>query len=260
MGAGKAKNALPGAEPVGLALAKPRDFYKSVSRAIKTALDLPFATHQELKRGTREVVYIKEPNSGFVPGEGRMLPALRLYSDAKQSGWLVVEIESEGSNPTMLQQVSLKFLQGVTTEAAKLCFRAEWDVRNDESDHAQPHWNIHPPGDAVRGQFAVEDSFAVFAERETAEAVDTFDKFLQAITDDGTPPEIGDDEKGTSEPIDYGFSRSQMHRFHFAMAVNWHSKTSTHTPKIENGDELVRWIEACVHYIRQQYAFMMSLQ
>lgn len=263
MKGGKAKKmAPPVAAVVGLALDKPKDFYKSVSSAIKTALELPFATHQEVQRGTREVVYIKEPNSGFVAGEGSLLPALQLYSDAKQSAWLVVEIECEGSNPTMLLQVSLKLLQGVTTEAARLCFRAEWDVRNDTSDHAQPHWNIHPPGDEVRDDPGEDENFAAFEEREAAGATDTFAKFLRAMVTDRHLPETDDSKEGNADPREYGFSRAQMHRFHFAMAVNWHGRpgTGTHTPKLTNSEELVRWIVACIQYIKQQFAFMMSLQ
>lgn len=240
---------------LGLNVENTDQFYKSIRCALKTALGYRFLAHTVKSEGTREIAYIREPHSPTVLGKDGPLPALLLYSDDRQSAWLVIEIESEGNKPSRLQHVSMKLWQGVTTEAAQLCFRAEWDVREPTSQHAQPHWNVHAPAHTPSDHR--DETFRAFELRDSGNETSSFAEFVQSIVADGKATEEVEAETRSAR---YGFSVTQMHRFHFAMAVNWHSSTGTHSPKILTPDEVVCWINACACYIRQQFAFMMDVQ
>lgn len=243
----------------GIMLERPNEFFRNVSRALQKSLDLPFATTQRMESGTREVCYFRETNPVQVPGTGKWMPALPLYvgNAEEQSVWLVVEVECESGQPMILQQVSLKVHQGPTTETAAMCFRAEWDMRNRMSDHAQPHWNVHSPAVAAQHDMVMKEAgnFHDFV-RENEQ--DTFANFIAA--DVGPPVR---DRRMIAESVEQpsnGFTSAQMHRFHFAMAVDWHGASGVHSPEIADPNEIVRWIGACSEYVRSQFIFMMSLQ
>lgn len=140
MGVGKAKKKSTKiiAVPEGLQIQNDERFYKDIRTALTAALGAGFLAQTTKQIGQRKLVYIRQPSSPTVQGREGPLPVLPLFIDDRQSAWLVVELESEYGEPLMLKHVSLKLWQGPTTDAAHLCFRAEWDVRNAESSHAQP--------------------------------------------------------------------------------------------------------------------------
>ena len=127
------------AVPEGLQIEHADKFYKDIRAALTASIGSGFLSQTTKQVGVRQLVYIREPSSPTVQGREGPLPALPLFIDDRQSAWLVVELESEYGKPLVLTHVSLKLWQGTTTEAAHLCFRAEWDVRDSESNHAQPH-------------------------------------------------------------------------------------------------------------------------
>lgn len=182
--------------------------------------------------------------------------ALTLYS-GETSIWMVVEIDWEHGPTAFMHHVSLKVHEGQTTETARLCFRAEWDLRDTTSEHAQPHWNVHSPTNISATHGTQEPKFKEFAELE---GEDTFMNFSES---EGTPSEIAAAKSvGNIGQIDSKdqilgyFIPDRMHQFHFAMAVDWHRSAGMHSPKVENPEQIVSWIAACARYVRDQMAFM----
>lgn len=237
--------------PEGLQIENDKKFYKDICTALTSSLGANFHVQRPTQiRPGRQCVYIKQPNSPTVQGREGALPTLELFSDARQSAWLVVEIESEYGESLMLKHVSLKLWQGATTDAAHLCFRAEWDVRDVESNHAQPHWNVHAPR-GTTAELLPDIDFRAFSGLEQTKEVSSFAEFEQA--------EVA--EAAQAEPIStpaYGLSAEQMHEFHFAMASNWHLSNGTHRPSVSTTQEVVTWISSCALYIKREFEFVMG--
>lgn len=239
------------AVPEGLLIEDDERFYKDIRTALTASLGAGFLAQTTKQIGQRQLVYIRQPSSPTVQGRDGQLPALPLFIDDRQSAWLVVEIESEYGKPLMLKHISLKLWQGTTTDDAHLCFRAEWDVRDTESNHAQPHWNVHAPrGTAV--ELAPEVDFKAFSGREQAKEITSFAEFEQAET-------AGEVQPAPTAAPSYGLSVEQMHKFHFAMASNWHLSNGTAGPSISTTQEVVTWISSCAFYIKRQFAFVMGI-
>jgi hypothetical protein len=238
------------AVPEGLQIEDDERFYKDIRTALTDSLGAGFLAQTTKQIGQRQLVYIRQPSSPTVQGREGPLPALPIFIDDRQSAWLVVEIESEYGKPLMLKHVSLKLWQGATADAAHLCFRAEWDVRGTESSHAQPHWNVHAPRGMI-AQLAPELDFQMFSGLEQAKEISSFAEFEQAEAVRAVHPEP------TNAPA-YGLSVEQMHKFHFAMASNWHMSNGTTGPSISTTQEVVTWISSCALYIKHQFAFVME--
>lgn len=239
------------AVPEGLQIEDDAKFYKDIRNALTAALNTGFLSQDKKQIGQRQLVYIRQPNSPTIQGREGPLPALPLFVDDRQSAWLVVELESEYGKPLMLKHVSLKLWQGTTTDAAHLCFRAEWDVRDTESSHAQPHWNVHAPhGTAV--VLAQEVNFETFSGLQRTAAMSTFAEFQRAEAPIEDRPAL------TALSPSYGLSVEQMHKFHFAMASNWHMSNGKAGPAINTTQEVVAWISSCALYIKHQFAFVMG--
>lgn len=238
------------AVPEGLQIEDEKKFYKDICAALTKTLCVGFLVLTKKQIGQRQLVYIRQPSSPTVQGREGEIPALPLFVDDRQSAWLVVEIESEYGKPLMLKHVSLKLWQGATAEAAHLCFRAEWDVRDTESNHAQPHWNVHAPqGTTV--ELAQDVDFKSFAGLEQGKEIQSFAAFEQAEV-------VGLTQTPPTESPAYGLSIAQMHKFHFAMASNWHLANGKAGPSVSTTQEVVTWISSCAVYIQQQFAFVMG--
>jgi hypothetical protein len=248
-GKAKKKSTKVVAAPEGLQIQNDEKFYKDIRTALTATLGTGFLAQTTKQIGQRKLVYIRQPNSPTVQGLEGPLPALPLFIDDRQSAWLVVELESEYGEPLMLKHVSLKFWQGPTTDAAHLCFRAEWDVRDAESSHAQPHWNVHAP-QGMTAALAKEIDFETFSDLDQAGTVNTFAEFVQAAANASQPAPA-------ALPA-YGLSVDQMHKFHFAMASNWHIPNGKAGPTISTTEEIVTWISSCALYIKRQFASVMG--
>lgn len=253
MGGGKSKKkpAKVVVVPEGLQIQDDRKFYKDICAALNPVIGPGHLRLMKMQSGQRCLVYIQQPTSPVVQGREGPLPALPLFLDNRQSAWLVVELESEyGGGPLMLKHVSLKLWQGSTIEAAHLCFRAEWDVRDSKSSHAQPHWNVHAPR-SLETAPATEDNFRYFSDRELTQEPASFAEFVKAEVD----------VVGKAAPIatqDFGLTARQLHKFHFAMAANWHVNDGKAGPAISSTQEVVNWISSCARYIKHQFTFVMG--
>lgn len=237
--------------PEGLQIQNDREFYKDIHAALLPVIGPGHLTLMKKQWGQRCLVYIKQPTSPVVEGREGPLPALPLFLDNRQSAWLVVELESEyGGGPLMLKHVSLKLWQGSTIEAAHLCFRAEWDVRDSKSNHAQPHWNVHAPRSLEKAP-ATEINFKTFSDREAAQEPSSFAEFAHAEVAVARPAAPVDTQ-------DFGLTVQQLHKFHFAMAANWHMNDGQAGPRISSTQEVVNWISSCARYIKHQFTFVMS--
>lgn len=139
MGGGKSKKkpAKLIVVPEGLQIEDDKQFYKDIRAALMPVVGTGCLTLMKKQTGQRCLVYIRQPTSPVIQGREGPIPALPLFLDDRQSAWLVVELESEFGVPLTLKHVSLKLWQGMTIETSHLCFRAEWDVRDSESNHAQ---------------------------------------------------------------------------------------------------------------------------
>ena len=237
------------AVPEGLQIEDEKKFYKDIRNALTTSLNTGFLSQDKTQIGQRQLVHIRQPSSPIIQGRECPLPALPIFTDDRQSAWLVVELESEYGTPLMLKHVSLKLWQGATTDAAHLCFRAEWDVRDVMSSHAQPHWNVHaPPGMAA--MVAPEVNFKTFSRLERENDINSFTEFEQAEAGNSRKPAL-------SVAPAYGLSAAQMHKFHFAMASSWHVLNGSSGPPIRTTEEVVAWIASCALYIKREFAFVM---
>lgn len=248
-GKSKKKSTKVIAVPEGLQIEDDDKFYKDIRSALTTSLGTGFLTQTKKQTGLRQLVYIQQPSSPTVQGREGLIPALPLFSDERQSAWLVVEIESEYGKPLMLKHVSLKLWQGATADSAHLSFRAEWDVRDTKLSHAQPHWNVHAPRGSA-SELAPEIDFKAFSGLQAKE-ISSFAEFEQAQAVVAVQPER------TIVPT-YGLSVEQMHKFHFAMAANWHAPNGTAGPSVSTTQEVVTWISSCALYIKRQFAFVMG--
>lgn len=236
------------AKPPGLLVDKPDDFLKRVRTALTNTLGLPFAQLVRISRGAKETNYVCASGAETVMIGGKPLVALRIIT-AETSIWMVVEMEWEGSKPALMHHVSLKVHEGQTSETAQLCFRAEWDFRDRESEHAQPHWNVHAP-DAPPDR-PEELDFKAFANGEES---DTFGAFVLK-EGEGQVPAVG--ASGESDQDGQpGYTSGKMHQFHFAMSADWSGAPRAHSPKIDDPEQLVQWIAHCAHYARGQMAFL----
>lgn len=69
------------------------------------------------------------------------------------------------------------------------------------------------------------------------------------------------DVAGKAAPIatqDFGLTARQLHKFHFAMAANWHVNDGKAGPAISSTQEVVNWISSCARYIKHQFTFVMG--
>jgi hypothetical protein len=98
---------------------------------------------------------------------------------------------------------------------------------------------------------APEVDFKAFSGLEHVKEITSFVEFEQAETAGAVQP------APTAAPA-YGLSVEQMHKFHFAMAANWHMSDGTAGPSINTTQEVVSWISSCALYIKRQFAFVMG--
>lgn len=126
-----------------------------------------------------------------------------------------------------LSNVSLLFFQGLATDPEKEpLLRAEWDTW--ESPHAQPHWHVYAP---LRRELEFRPAFEQEPVREFG---------------------IGEPPAGIKTSRNQEAPAWNLERFHYAMAARWHiAEIGAHSCPISE-ESLLRWIEGCVSYTRNQ--------
>ena len=123
---------------------------------------------------------------------------------------------------TQLQTISLSVFQGEDYDDKKYqLFRAEWDnYSNADNQHAQPHWHI-------TSSQAIETIFDEYTNDSNMR------DFLQIL----------EDEK--RKVID-------VKRIHFAMNGNWQKEDDNHIHKMEDEEQVVRWLQGLLAHLRTE--------
>lgn len=159
--------------------------------------------------------------------DGRM-PLLVVREPKEQDGvFLEVAVDYSWETGTCyLTHVSLKLYTGPAPNASALRFRAEWDPREAARLHAQPHWNID------KG-----DDDAAFLNQPGIQA-----PWVPAAK---PAPWLAPEPVNLEPGLD-------LKKFHFAMASGWQHEAPHHSTPIADERALVRWMEGCTGYIREQ--------
>lgn len=109
----------------------------------------------------------------------------------------------------------------------RLLFRAEWS--NNSNKHAQPHWH--------------------FEWNLSENTIGYTSKHDESIKDFSL---IKDFQENIEEQENFN---SKMKKFHFAMNANWHNEEAKHTIAINKPEELQRWVENSIKYIKEQLEY-----
>jgi|SRR5688572_19201956 len=197
---------------------------RQVASAIQKALDLTHVRPTKDDRRGYQLLYFTTPGGLSVPGESGRIPCLPI--DTNPNTWLVVELRmspgDERAGEHYIEHISIKTYFGSVEDAA-LIFRAEWDPRDDEHKHAQPHWNVHE---------------LPLAEPE----IPGFESFL-------------DQEAGFSSTSRRDLTaRLDRVGIHFALASTWHMKPGSNSCALENLEQIARWVGGCCAYLRTELA------
>jgi len=138
--------------------------------------------------------------------------------------WLFFEIKfvKIGKKEKPQINISLSVFQGNDFDNNKYqLFRAEWDDYNNHNEkHAQPHWHI-TSSQAIESIF--ETHADVFSESE----------FLQ---------EFGKEKQKVLD----------VKRIHFAMNGDWQHNSGNYIHKIEDEQQVVRWLQGMLDYLRTE--------
>lgn len=221
------------AEQAGLNVGTDHAFKKKCDRALRNALN----AHVGLtKQGEFTNVRFLLTGQAQV-NEG--LPLLPFATLGNMEVWIGMAISAESENrKTYIHHVSLQLYVGSSSDTDKIQWmRAEWDPRTPAIAHAQPHW-----------QFVAErdiDGGGVFSDEDLSPQ-GTVGGISDALLTGYMPkPDISI----TAKPS----WRAMLDHFHYAMATDWHLKVPTGNWRVpSNEDELLRWIERCICYIREQ--------
>jgi hypothetical protein len=170
--------------------------------------------------------------------QGKSLALNRFPNDAEKvkviewfdEFWLFLEIKfkpaerkvGKNDKSPMNTIISLSVFQGEESDEKKYqLFRAEWDDYNDPKEkRAQPHWHI-------TSSQAIESTFE--------EYTDVFERpeILQVL------------EKEKEKVLD-------VKKIHFAMNANWQETNGLHIHKIKDEEQVVRWLQKMLTYLRTE--------
>lgn len=195
-----------------------------------------------IDKGHYELHYFTTvPPESVITDEREPVPCIPIELKRAYGLWLVVELQI-GRDPNRapgeqyVEQISIKSFLGHTKDSAKLHFRAEWDARDDNHGHAQPHWNVHqqPPSE-VPGQ-----DFTDYMALHNPD----FHQWLK--------------QEGKSErPEEWFFDQVRMH---FALGSSWHAVSGSNSSVLTSADDVTRWIGGCCAYIKAQCQFVADRQ
>jgi hypothetical protein len=118
--------------------------------------------------------------------------------------------------------ISLSVFQGDNYDNKKTqLFRAEWDdYNNPEEKHAQPHWHI--TSSQIIENIFEDDEFS------------------------SIQPDVLQELKNRKENI------FDVSKIHFAMNADWQKINGTYIHKIDEEEEIVRWLQRLINYLRTE--------
>ena len=147
--------------------------------------------------------------------------------------WLAVTLEFQFLRGIYnFQEACFLVFEGMVADNAKQgLLRAEWALRDETSDHAQPHWHIYPS----------------FINRQVVPLFEESEQLVDFIPN-------GPQE----ERLEKEFEWHEGLRFHFAMSSRWHvDGIGAHKePLTEEG--LAKWLRGAIAYTRDQLLYLES--
>jgi hypothetical protein len=182
-----------------------------------------FVKYQVLEQPRRRYYFTSEDSSMAEAGD-RVYSVVPFFNTGETKYWLSVSVEVTVGQNLNLKGVSLVVFEGEATSEMKTpAFRAEWDCADplQTTKHAQPHWHVYSVIDK-----SVENMGSAFKPEPQVK------KF---------------------KPKSLGTSR----KFHFAMGSQWHKDKDSHTCQLDF-DNLCKWLDGCVSYIRAQFDYLYS--
>ena len=239
------KNNTAGTPSEGLRIDDPRKFAKSCAKALRDALDndkvfekkpenLPYSgTKYGFHDTLRGCTAREQENEAVVS----VIPLERgIVREVWMPQWLAVNISFMQSEAgALLTSVNLSVFSGMFSDEVKeLRFRAEWLLKRDVIEHAQPHWHIHrPPFGRPAAAQPPGAGFASFP----------------------APPRPSF-PSASKETVPKNTDSTFTH-VHYAMASGWHMGRRASVEDIEQG-MICPWLEGCIRYIRSQLQHLRS--
>ena len=214
---------------------KPEDLIKCINKSCKKSINpafnlSPTDSNPKLRH------FIIDGRSCAVNNREEKVKVLKWFdlesSDLERSDtfWLFLEIKFGyigNKNETEIN-ISLSVFQGEDKIDEKYqLFRAEWDdYNNPDEKHAQPHWHI-TSNQANENTF--EEHVSVSSE---SEFVRDFGNEKQKVLD--------------------------VKKIHFAMNADWQQEKGDYIHKVEDEQQIVRWLQGMLNYIRTEIEYLYS--
>jgi hypothetical protein len=160
---------------------------------------------------------------------------LPLLTTKKSRFWFAVVFRFKaGLRDSRLINVSVVVFEGEAVNQYKTpLLRAEWDEWIDTSKHAQPHWHVYS---STVDTLVSSNDFVAGSENKALE-------------------DFGEEKLDPSGPT-LSSSWLDADHFHFAMAAQWHSETTESHQVQLSEDGLLKWIEGCIVYTRDQLIYL----
>ena len=168
--------------------------------------------------------YFHTIDSSKAETSDRVYSVIPFFEEGDVKYWLGASVDIEAGRECFLKDVSLIVFEGERTDPVKnAAFRAEWhDFDDTEHRHAQPHWHVYSIIDE-----SIQESRSIL----------------------GEGPEIKDFKAGRLVP---------NRQFHFAMGSQWQLDSDLHMCRLDFNN-LYKWLNGCVNYIRGQFRYLYSL-
>lgn len=218
----------------------------AIQKTLAKSLGFERITSRTVERDSRRFIYFtSEPYLTVPANDEDQRPCLQLLADVPLNCWLVVEVAVRRANAPgnrdgehFIEHLSIKSHMGETRDSAKLLFRAEWDARESDVGHAQPHWNIH------REAWQPENVESPDLASALADTADTFELFGN---DEIGQPNMDSEvrRKATAEAL-----------MHFALCANWQENLPKHALTLTSPEHAARWLGNCCAYIRTQLLYV----
>lgn len=183
----------------------------------KDIYNLTILNNNEITEYLYDVELIHEPN--FTPQS-----ILIIYSNENFGIFYIDFNISFLKNKNNFVDCSIK-VYNVNHFQEILLFRAEW-ANMPEKQHAQPHWH--------------------FEWNSQQNNINHFSKHTNSVKDFNPTKDFDENIKEQDNFND------KMKKFHFAMNANWHSTNTNHTISLDKPEELQRWVENTIQYIKEQ--------
>jgi hypothetical protein len=142
--------------------------------------------------------------------------------------WVYLEISfipSLNSFPSTF--VSISFFQGEASDNLKSqLFRAEWDHHDDNTEHPQPHWHIHP----LKYQHKIYEDFEAFVG-------------------------LIEEENSATTALSEENKIVDIKKIHFAMNGQWSAQLG-HVNKASEVNLLTNWMQGLFQHVKSQLHYV----